>query len=178
MKKNKVVVGLLSILLGPIGGLIATIYMGDRVATWVLIGFYLFTIGILTIFPLLVPGTWLVMIVFGSVGYVIFGYPPHIILGLFYIFRDQDKFDFDIHKTRDHAGINKNKGECLTRECDNTFDSWKAMRFVPGLSVPSQGYGQAGAAQNPAGQMKTCPYCAETIHIRGPQMPLLQDRPS
>ena len=141
MKKNKVILGLLYILLGSLGAAIGLIYMGGRISIGKVLGF---CINLLISFTVVLWAiTW----------------PIWLIIGLIVIFRDEAKFDFEIHKMRDHAGITR--GKCLTGECDNTLESWQ--RGAPGMSAPSQGYAQAGTAQNPAMQMKACPYCGGTV---------------
>ena len=158
VKKNKVIVGLLHIFLGPIGSLIGLSYVGGEWSIGKALVFCLNVFAFLILFTIssvIIPLFYMIYIIY-------------IIVGLFFIFSDEDKFDFWVHRRRDHvgdpAGINM-RGKCLIPGCNNTLDSWKRVmnKTSSGVSVASQGYKQAGGAQKPTFRMKICPYCAQTI---------------
>ena len=108
--KSKALIGLLCIFLGPLGGLIAIIYMGVRPPS---------ILGIVTLTIMI-----LICIVFWP--FLIIAWPGFIITGIMMLFVSDEKFTFGIHKSRYHTGLLGR--ECSTGECDNTLDSWLETR--------------------------------------------------
>ena len=131
--KSKSAVALLFIFLGPLGYLIAVFYIGPRGGWWV--SNFLYALLSVVIFP---------------IGLLL--WPMLIIVGIILFFISEDRWNYTVHKHRDHAGFNRDK--CLTRECHNTLESW-LIRTTRGVNAAAREYGGR--------RTKSCPYCGATI---------------
>ncbi len=93
-RKSKAVVGLLTIFLGPLGALIAHIYIGTK-SVWMMI---------FAVFGAIFPLTYIL-------------WPIYIIAGIVCLCVSDKTFDNHVHILREHNGSDKHVKNCLTGEC-------------------------------------------------------------